>query len=50
MVIPFNELRDGDDIYIYIEREREREREREWRTKCHTIDCARNTFLLLLNI
>ena len=19
----------------------------EWRTKCHTIDCARNTFLLL---
>ena len=20
---------------------------REWRTKCHTIDCARNTFLLL---
>jgi len=20
---------------------------KEWRTKCHTIDCARNTFLLL---
>jgi len=20
-----------------------------WRTKCHTIDCARNTFLLLQN-
>jgi len=19
----------------------------EWRTKCHTVDCARNTFLLL---
>ena len=22
-------------------------RHTEWRTKCHTIDCARNTFLLL---
>jgi len=31
----------------YINTDSDRQSYTGWRTKCHTIDCARNTFLLL---
>jgi len=34
-------------IYIYIHTHTHIHTYTGWRTKCHTIDCARNTFLLL---